>query len=209
MQSEQKATIPELEAQIAEASAQLALLQDAASDADADAQRWQVVFERDPTTEAHAEASVAAQKAKNAHAKVSAFNEGKLTALQGQLFRAKLQELKAGIDAETLKIHEKFEDALAHITAGAELLKEAIGILARQEKPRIAASQAGVHNLVPLSLSTILRSLNERHLARFRGSEAELPMKHAQLVFIDAAGNEQHVRLDLHLPAPHVGRYLW
>ena len=71
----------DIDAQIADAEAQKTRLEGAAEDAEAEAERWRVTFEREPTAQAHTEHAVAMQKAKNARTAVATFERDTIGAL--------------------------------------------------------------------------------------------------------------------------------
>src|SRR5262245_41584261 len=100
MQLQTETTTTALDRKIEAAEGQHRKLIESAGDAEAEAQRWQTTFEREPTEQAHATAAVARQRAKNAQAAAEAFERDTLAPLVAERNKLELDTERTVLAAE-------------------------------------------------------------------------------------------------------------
>lgn len=192
----------DLATEVSKARAQLERLRGAAADAQAEADRWQTTFEREPTPQAHTSAAVAKQKAANAKAAAERFELETLAPLIAK------QQSQAD-DAERAVLAKRFDWAKAEalierIEEGASefqrTLRSASDELAAFLLERLDSSQkASALGLAmpPQSFARLVMEMNERigYAAKDRyGNPLTL------LTFTDQGTHQQlHVEVNAHL----------
>jgi|GEM_PF-4182789 len=137
------ATISGIEDQLATAKDSLVRLQEAANDAKAEAERWRIAFEREPTAQAHTEMVVAQQRSVNA----AAAAEQQQLAVQ-QLEDEQRRDVRAALErqltTEAQATHKAFRDAGAEVSASIATVQRALALLAPLFAHEVAARAAGV-----------------------------------------------------------------
>jgi hypothetical protein len=154
--------------QIARAKAHLDKLRAAAGDADADADRWQTAFEREPTAQAHTNAAVAAQKAKNARVDVETFERVTLQPLLANQRRAEIAKVETAVLAQQKAAIDELDGAFATLVEAIERLDNVIGTFTALHYARHDARQKGV-GLGAFTLQNEIQRLSNK-LQRFGGA---------------------------------------
>lgn len=187
-----------IESKIEAARGELSRLQEAASDAAAEAERWEKTFERDPSDEAFTRKAVTRQRAENARAAMETHERDVLGALLLEQRRTKLATIDRSLAASEAAVRQRFANALSTIAAGVRQLDAAIGALAEQHEPRLTARRDGVL-LRPLSLREIITDVSSE-LEPLTGGAHELEHTHAHISF----EQEKTVALRFNRPATAV-----
>jgi len=178
-----------LVAAVTAAQEKLTKLQEAAADADAEATRWKIAFEREPTVQSDGESRVAAQKAINAHALVAEAQVA-LERAQAEKRAAELAAAKAQIAAEQEAVEKRFAAACAAIAAAAKELNQALDEFGKHSRSRM---QSGAQKWT-------LTSVIKRLALRLEGEPGAPKVTAYDYTF----GNEPRVEVSLKLPTRHV-----
>jgi len=159
--TETKAAAVPLIRQIESAQAKLAKLHEAATDAAAEAARWQTAFEREPTPEAHQNQAIWSQKAINARSVAGAFERDALEPLIANERKTARDAITREVAAMDARILSEFDSAMTLVAEGIQAMDDAIASLARHHGARVAAQREGavVHQL---SLEQIMRAANSK-----------------------------------------------
>ena len=153
-------TAADLEKQCSAASASLARLQEAATDAKAEAERWRVTFEREPTAQAHTEMVVAQQRALNAEAAAQTFEAGTLQPLATRLRHQKRDAVAADLAREHEAVTQAFSRAARMFVDAAGQLDAAMALLQPFQEKRAAARGEAV-SLAPAGLEWFAEVMNQ------------------------------------------------
>lgn len=131
-------TIPEL----TRAESQREKLVAAAGEAKAEAERWRVTFEREPTAQALAEYGVHTQKAKNAAAAVEAFDRDVLGPLRDRERLARRERDEAAMRSIVDRIGEARDEARDALAAAGKALGTLVSTLGEFDRRLQSSSVA-------------------------------------------------------------------
>lgn len=140
-----------LERQRDDARTSLDRLREGADDAKAEAERWRVAFEREPSAEAHTEMVVAQQRAVNAWAAADQYERETLQPLEIEHARARRNAISAELQEVQEHAEEAFRAAARLIVEATAQLDSALSGLAAVQLKRAAARSENVP-LPPASL---------------------------------------------------------
>lgn len=199
LQTIQKTREPTLDEQIAQATAMRDKLAEAAVEVEAEAERWRISFEREPTAEAHTNAAVFSQRAVLARAAVGTFENDKLTPLVGAKRKAtdaieraalaekldwtKAEKLMARIEAAVTGCRKEVTDATAELAAF---------LLTRLDDGR-RASELGL-SIQPEKLTRLVMAMNDRV-----GAAAKDAYGNPQVaLMVSDHGTGQVIRIEAH-----------
>jgi len=182
--------------QLETARAQLARLNEAATDAQAEAERWRVAFEREPTAQAHTESVVAAQRAVNAKAAAETFERETLQPLETAARKAVRDRFAAELDHEMRETEQAFEDAGRAFVQAAGLLSAATQRLGSVHDRRQAAQRASVA-IGALEMDHFVARANAA-MDPLMGSAHEIDSRWAKLNY---AGSNDVLTLHFRMPA--------
>lgn len=129
--------------QLASARAMLAKLKAAAEDADAEAQRWQTTFERDPSPEAHTSSAVAVQRAKNAAGAVEK-QEQEIAKISFHIADLERSAIAAAYREQHAATEASFKQAGMALIGAIEGFDNALSSLRQLNSARVAAREKGV-----------------------------------------------------------------
>jgi hypothetical protein len=118
----------ELETQLATARVALAKLQEAANDAAAEADRWRIAFEREPTAQAHMEHVVAEQRARNASAAVEQQQQA-VQRLEDEQRRTARAAIERQLATETQAAHKAFQAGGVEVVGAIGSIQKALAQL--------------------------------------------------------------------------------
>lgn len=192
--------IEQLAEKVKAAEAQLETLRAAAGDAEAEAQRWEVTFKREPTEQAHAKKGVAAQKAVNAREAVETFERETLAPLVRQLRSAKAAAARAEYEAKERALRAKFETAFDHFVAAISGLDEAIAEMPTLQGARLEAEGKGA-GVSPITLGALVGILDER-FQRFHGRNQYECVHTAARAMLEHAQSRSDATICIHIQRP-------
>jgi len=180
------------------ARVELRRLTEAAVDAEAEAERWRIAFEHEPTAQSHSGLVVSQQRALNARAAAYA-SERDLARLVSEHENRERNQIAAVLEADAERATLAITDAFGTIVQGIGELDGAIAELGKLHHSRVEA-QAKQVPLRRLSLGAILASLNDE-ISSLRGAAHDIPQRVAHVALAQEMGRECHVVLEFHRPA--------
>lgn len=189
----------DFDAEISGAEAQLAKLCGAAEDAEAEAARWRTAFEREPTSESLANKEIFGQRAKIAKAAAETFERDQLNPLKSAKRQAQLNTIDRELSREIRAAEAQFTKAGNTLFDLAQSLDAAVEQWSALHEKLQTARAAGVA-VNAVSLERVIAALNEK-LSPLRGNAHELATKHAHIAFVEGAGNDVRIHLEINRPA--------
>lgn len=154
----------DLDTRIASAEKQLAKLREAADDADAEAERWRVTFEREPTSESHANQAIYGQRAVNARAALEAFDKEQRQPLIASRNAAIRERENARLLASVAELDAAFAAVRDSLVAAAKALEALPPALWRFESTRqsVRVAVSLEHSSITHRLAEINRDIAEQ-----------------------------------------------
>ncbi len=199
---------PPIADRIETARAQLAKLKQAVDDASAEAKRWALAFEREPTAQADTEARVCGQKAKNAATAAATFEQEVLQALIDEKRNAERALVGAEVERERVAVLGQFDDAADAVVAAAQMLDGALAALTAYHATCVRAGGAPGGGRA-FSLERTCAQLNER-LAAARGRiQQDQLTENAHIHFTRGGGHDQRIVVELTRSATKVPANFW
>ncbi len=193
-----------LDDKITQARHALATLNEAAVETEAEAQRWQVAFEREPTAEAHQNLAVWTQKAKNARAAIEKHEAEVLWKLEAERKAQQFKAAAAKYDQQVARVQEEMDAACDAFIAAARRLDGAIDELRKLGEVRLEVREVG-YQPIPVRLENFVDSFNTRLRVAFPVDRAYPHTTHTRCSF---GSSDAFVVVEINRPAAKVPQVL-
>lgn len=124
----------------------------AADDLHAEAERWRLTFEREPTADAYQNRAIFEQRAVNAQAAAAAYEQDVVVPVVGRQNALRRARDTNKLEAARTRISEMQIGAAAHFFAGIQCLQALVELMNAFDVERKASPAAGAVSLEPISV---------------------------------------------------------